>query len=67
MSAKNITTEKMDSSGFQTGGYKAPGGMGGKTTPKSAIIDDRDTGDSAFPKGKVGAGKENKNTSAYKG
>jgi hypothetical protein len=58
MSAKNITTEKIDSSGFSSGGYKAPMGAGGGTkTPKGAVLDDRDTADTAFPKGVVGKGK----------
>ena len=40
MSANNITTEKMNTAGFQTGGYKAPKSEGGgKHTPKRAIID----------------------------
>lgn len=45
MSAKNITTEKIDGSGFQSGGYKAPGPAGGKHTPKSSVMDNDE-----FPK-----------------
>ena len=66
MSAKNITTEKMNTSGFSSGGYSGEGGSA-KHTPKGALIDNRNSGDKAFPKGKVGAGKESKNTGAYKG
>ncbi len=67
MSAKNITSEKMDTSGFQSGGYSAPKGMGGKHTPKKAILDDSDPSDPAAEKEVVGKAKESKNTTAYKG
>jgi hypothetical protein len=67
MSAKNISSEKIDSSGFQSGGYNG-GNATGKHTPKKAIIEAvKDGPDSALPKGKVGAGKESKNTAAWKG
>lgn len=67
MSARNITSEKVDSSGFQSGGYKAPMSEGGgKTTPKSSILN-ANPKNSGSPKGKVGKATESKNTSAYKG
>ena len=70
MSAKNITTEKIDSSGFQSGGFKAPGSAGGKTTPKSSVIDDDEVPKrTAMAREKAGpeAGKESKNNNLYKG
>jgi hypothetical protein len=70
MSANNITSEKIDSSGFQSGGFsasKADGG--GKKTPKGALMNDLshpgETGKARIKAGSE-AGKPNQNNKLYK-
>lgn len=70
MSANNITTEKIDSSGFQTGGYKAPkSDGGGRSTPKGTLINDLNhPGETGKARIKAGseAGAKNQNNRYYK-
>jgi hypothetical protein len=67
MSARNITTEKMDTSGFQTGGKSYGGPEAGKHTPKKAIMNEsRTKGDTAMVK-TTGKSVESKTNKYWKG